>query len=364
MEFWQSAMPEGMSLKSEGFASSIYDPTGSFSLTQYCLEKGIPYADVGLPVALESFVTYGVTFQERFVPNVEQRFVTSVVANDGGFSVRLDDGEEFTTRRLILAIGVGYFAYTPPVLASLSENFVTHSSRHSDLNGFANRDVAIIGSGASALDLAALLLRAGSRPVLVTRGGALVFHDRPNLPRGLVSRLRAPSSGVGPGWRSFFYCQCPLLFHYLPEHLRLRQTKSHLGPAGGWFIKDAVTGNVPVAYNSAVEEVSVNGEFLLLRTTRSGAQSEELKVHHVIAATGYAVDVDRINFLDESLRKRLETKEKTPVLSSSFESSVPGLYFVGPAAANSFGPVQRFAFGARFAARRVSRSLAKASAGD
>ena len=79
-----------------------------------------------------------------------------------------------------------------------------------------------------------------------------------------------------------------------------------------------------------------------------------------LAATGYAVDIDRIDFLDESLRMRIETVEKTPVLSSSFESSIPGLYFAGPAAANSFGPVQRFAFGARFAARRVTRSLAKA----
>jgi hypothetical protein len=34
---------------------------------------------------------------------------------------------------------------------------------------------------------------------------------------------------------------------------------------------------------------------------------------------------------------------------------------VGVAAANSFGPVMRFAFGAGFAARTVTQSLAKAS---
>ncbi len=354
-------MPEGMSLKSEGFASSIYDPNGSFSLAQYCVDKGLPYADVGLPVTRETFVSYGVKFQQRLVPEVEQRLVTSVVANEEGFSVRLDDGEEFTTHKLILAIGVGHFAHTPPVFTPLSEDFATHSSRHSDLSGFANQDVAIIGSGASALDLAALLLRAGARPVVVTRGATIVFHDRPKLPRGLGSRLRAPSSGIGPGWRSLFYCRCPILFHYLPERLRLRQTKSHLVPAGGWFIKDAVKGNVPVFYNSEVEEVSVNGDFLLLRPARGGARCQELKVDHVITATGYAVDIDRIDFLDESLRMRIETVEKTPVLSSSFESSIPGLYFVGAAAANSFGPVQRFAFGARFAARRITRILVKAA---
>jgi hypothetical protein len=47
------------------------------------------------------------------------------------------------------------------------------------------------------------------------------------------------------------------------------------------------------------------------------------------------------------------------VLSSSFESSVPGLYFVGLAANNTFGPLMRFAYGAGFTAERVSKALAR-----
>jgi hypothetical protein len=41
---------------------------------------------------------------------------------------------------------------------------------------------------------------------------------------------------------------------------------------------------------------------------------------------------------------------------------MPGIYFVGLAAANSFGPVMRFAFGAGFAARRLTETVAKALA--
>jgi len=48
-------------------------------------------------------------------------------------------------------------------------------------------------------------------------------------------------------------------------------------------------------------------------------------------------------------------------LSPNFESTVPGLYFVGVSAANTFGPLLRFAFGADFAARRLSRHLAKSA---
>ena len=34
----------------------------------------------------------------------------------------------------------------------------------------------------------------------------------------------------------------PLLFHAMPESLRIRVVAKHLGPAPGWFVKDAVAG--------------------------------------------------------------------------------------------------------------------------
>ena len=46
-----------------------------------------------------------------------------------------------------------------------------------------------------------------------------------------------------------------------------------------------------------------------------------------------------------------------PRLSRSFESSVPGMFFVGLPAAGTFGPVMRFVCGAGFAARQVSAAM-------
>ena len=45
-------------------------------------------------------------------------------------------------------------------------------------------------------------------------------------------------------------------------------------------------------------------------------------------------------------------------LSANFESSVPSLYFVGLASANTFGPVMRFTLGAGYTARRLAWHLA------
>ena len=84
----------------------------------------------------------------------------------------------------------------------------------------------------------------------------------------------------------------------------------------------------------------------------------EIVSDHVIAGTGYEVDVDRIPFLDPALCSSITRIERAPRLSRSFESSVPGLYFIGPSAAFSFGPLLRFACGAEFAAPRLARHLA------
>ena len=78
---------------------------------------------------------------------------------------------------------------------------------------------------------------------------------------------------------------------------------------------------------------------------------------HVIGATGFQVSVSRLEFLDDSLRRQIRTVDDTPVLSRNFECSVPGLYMVGVASANSFGPLTRFAYGAKFTAKRISRHL-------
>jgi 2-polyprenyl-6-methoxyphenol hydroxylase-like FAD-dependent oxidoreductase len=56
MEVWREQMPRGMVLKSEGFASDLYDPDAELTLRHYCAEHGLEYADVGTPVKLQTFV--------------------------------------------------------------------------------------------------------------------------------------------------------------------------------------------------------------------------------------------------------------------------------------------------------------------
>ena len=75
METWSTQMPKGMLLKSDGFATSLYDPGRTFTLERYCRERNIAYADLGVPVRLEDFIDYGRAFQRRFVPHLEEVLV-------------------------------------------------------------------------------------------------------------------------------------------------------------------------------------------------------------------------------------------------------------------------------------------------
>jgi thioredoxin reductase len=359
MDSWGEHMPKGMMLKSDGFASNISDPDQRFTLKHFCAERGIDYSDDDLPVRLETFAAYGLAFSERMVPELENKLVVGVERVPGGYLLELDDGERVTSHRVIVAVGITHFEYVPENLAHLPPEFLSHSFRHHDLETFRGRSVTVIGGGASACDLAGLLCDAGVEVQLVARQATLKFHDPPvgDRPRSAWQRVRHPKTGLGPGLGSFFYSNLPQLFHSLPESVRLDIARSHLGPAGGWFAKEKVIGRVPLLLGYELERADVqNSRVRLQLCAQDGAQSEVI-TEHVIAATGYKVDVGRLKFLSEEIRSNLKTVDRTPVLSTTFESSVPGIYFVGVAATNSFGPVMRFAFGADFAARRLTRAM-------
>ena len=164
MDSWLAHMPKGMMLKSDGFASNIYDPESEFSLARFCAERRIEYGDTGIPVRLETFAAYGLAFKERMVPTLEDKLVSGVDRLPDGFLLRLEDGETLKARRVVLAVGITHFEHVPDSLANLPQEFLSHSGRHQDLEPLRGRQVVVIGGGASALDVAGLLHDAGAKP--------------------------------------------------------------------------------------------------------------------------------------------------------------------------------------------------------
>ena len=343
MQTWKTQMPKGMCLKSEGFASNLSDPDGRLTLRRYCVEHGIKYADIGLPVRLDTFTEYGQAFQRRFVPHLEAKMLTRLEREAGGFRLFLDDGSAFTARRVVLAVGITHFSQMPAEVADLPAEMVTHASAHHEIARFKGRDVVVVGAGASATELAVLLHELGAKVQLVARRRDIEIHTKMKLPRPFMDRIRAPMTGIGPHWKSVFYCKAPLLFYHLSEERRLRTVRTWLGPAGSHYIRDRFFGKFPQYTGTKSWRAERHGDRVHLQVSSDDGTARELSAEHVICATGYKPDLRRLAFLNDALRAQIKSVEHTPIVSTQFESSVPGLYFIGVTAANNFGPLLRFA---------------------
>ena len=358
MGFWRHHMPKGMLLKSDGFASNLYDPEQAFPLSRFCQERDIPYDDERIPVKLDTFVDYGLAFSNSLVSALDDSLVTNLSRHSKGFHLRSETGAEFNAKRVIIAVGIQHFTYVPPALSQLPAPLVSHSSKHRELGGFARRKIAVVGAGASAIGLAGLLRDHDCDVELICQADKLIFDENPSgRPTSFLQKLRTPSSTLGPGWKSRICTDAPLLFHMMPASVRMRIVRRHLGPAASWYVKQKIEGRVPVLGGHDVLDAAPDGSQVRLLLKGPDGQTVTRHYEHVIAGTGYRADIDRLAFIDAELRDEVACINRTPILSWDFESSVKGLSFVGPTAANSFGPMLRFACGAGFAARRVTHSL-------
>lgn len=358
---WRDHMPKGMLLKSDGFASNLSSPDPKSTLKAWCAERGLNYDDCFLPVALSTFVAYSGWFQKRYVPALEERQVVLLSKSSRGFSLRLDDGEILEAARVVLAVGINWFKNIPDSLAGLPDDLVSHSYDHHDLSRFKGKALLVLGAGSSAVDTAVAAQDAGADVRLLARAPFIRYHAQPD-PDDLswLKAITNPSSGIGPGWRSFMCSKAPRLFRRLPEAMRLRATKRHLGPAPGWFMQGRLKSKTYLGH--AIEKARVHGNGIVLKARTADGAPAEIFADHVIAATGYVPDLRRLPFLDAGLRGQIAHVVHTPKLSDHFETSVPGLYAMGSLAANTFGPLMRFMVGAEYAAPRVAARLIKTAA--
>jgi thioredoxin reductase len=359
LDTWAAHMPANMTLKSEGFASNLSAPGSEFSMKAWSARNNIPYEDQGRPIPLDTFLRYADAFKNRFVPHVEATMVTSLERKSDRFIVGLENGDRAEARNVVLAVGVSCFSYTPPALAALAKDFVSHSYNHRNTDRFKGQDVAIVGTGSSAIDLAHALKASGANPRIIGRAKEIEYNIVPDPDRAtLLYRLQNPPSTIGRGWRSYFCAEAPLLFYRLPRHLKDRAIASHMHPAAGWFMREQVEGVVPTSLGvTSIKAAAKDKRVALTLTGADGSESTQ-SFDHVIAATGYRVDLSRVPLLS-TLRGKIALSGSSPFITDNFETSVPGLYATGLAAMEMFGPLLRFMVGAEFVAPRLATHLAR-----
>ena len=352
MAFWERDMPTGMLLRSNWSATQIADPNASLTLEAF---QAATRSHFSTPVPLDQFIEYGRWYQREAVPHLDRRWVERVERDCKGFRLTLQDGDMVRARRVIVAGGIGSFAWRPPDFAALPADLASHTSEHRDFRKFAGKQVLVVGGGQSALESGALLHEGGAQVEIVVRSNRIhwlqgwaskTLHHRLGT---VTKRLLYAPTDVGPALLSQLLAR-PGLLKWLPRGLQTMFSKRALRPAGARWLFDRLH-DVPVRLGRSVVAVRTEGERVKLRLS----DGSERTVDHILLGTGYRIDISKYRFLSPGIVQSIKRYNGYPCLKDGMETSVPGLHMIGAPACWSFGPLLRFVSGARYASQALMR---------
>jgi hypothetical protein len=353
MSFWRENMPKGMKLRSPWIATHIADPGKKFSLDAFARQVALAPQD---QLPLERFLQYADWFQRQAVPDLDSRKVVRVENDASGFRLLLEDGEAVHARRVVVAMGLARQEFRPPQFSRFAPDLVSHSCAHNRLDKWRGQRVAVIGRGQSACESAMLLREAGSEVDLICRGAVRWIGAVPgeaNQERGRGWRLREllqSPSAVGPFPWSWLN-ELPGIERRLPHDLRSWIGARSLRAAASRWVVPGLDG-VRVLAGRTIGAVFRQGNGVSIALD-DGARAYD----HVLLGTGYRIDIAKLEILSPALLGKVVRRGGSPVLAAGFESSVPGLHFLGASAVDSYGPLMRFIAGAGYAARSVTRTV-------
>jgi NADPH-dependent 2,4-dienoyl-CoA reductase/sulfur reductase-like enzyme len=361
MSFWERNMPVGMLLRSGWAATHIADPNQSLTLDAYRAASGNHFSS---PVPLDRFIDYGLWYQRQVVPGLDRRKIAQVERDARGFRLSLEEGGTVLARRLVVAAGIGSFAWRPPAFAGLPSSLASHTCEHRELQGFAGKQVLVIGGGQSALESAALLHEGGAEVEIVARTpqihwlGGLVFRTIQHGLGPTVSKLLYAPTDVGPAGISQVVAR-PDLTRRLPRQVQDWLRKRSIRPAGARWLVERLR-EVPINLGRSVVSTAPAGERVKVRLD----DGKERTIDHVLLGTGYRVDVSKYDFFAPELAQSISRFQGYPRLREGFETSVPNLHILGAPAVWSFGPLMQFVVGTHYASRSLLRFIAGKAAGN
>jgi len=342
MSFWRRHMPAGMILRSA--CDWHLDPAEVHTFERFLAGRGQTAADVE-PLPLDLYLEYARWFEASKGIHSRPARVVRLDADDGGFAATLDDGSTLAAERVLLALGFAAFAHIPNDLAALvPSDRSSHTRDCARPDRFAGRRVLVVGGRQSAFETAALLAEAGAAAVHVVHR-----HETPAFAASDWTWVGPLLDRVAdePGW-----------FRGLSEAER-KALETRLWAEGRLKLEPWLG---PRVYR---EEITIRPR---ARVVGSEPQGDGLRVHldggddvevdHVLFATGYKVDLERVPFLTAgNLGCRIERREGYPVLDDGLQSSVPGLFFTSLPAARDFGPFWGFTVSVRASSRIVGRAI-------
>ncbi|WML49721.1 NAD(P)-binding domain-containing protein [Neobacillus sp. PS3-34] len=335
MDFWRNQMPQDMFIRTPHEFVSFSDSKDDLTIQQFSIETGI---ELVTPLPRPIFVQYANWFARKSGVEFTPEKITKVIKNEGYYEVTSETGDQYTAKNVVVATGVEHYKYLPGFLRELPSQLVSHTSGYTSFSQFKGKKVVVVGSGQSAWEAAGLLHRDGADVELVYR------KEGPNYAGSRENEIALRDVGD--------------IFYQLP----LDEKKQGWGQSAGsvaHFLKPYVEGIVPQNAGVSIEKVELLIEDEIRIVLSDG--SEKI-VNHIIAATGFRINLDQVPFFEKDLLSIIEREEgftEFPKLNESFESSLPGLYFARPLSSHSHGPTFRFILGLRKTAFSIIPSIVK-----
>lgn len=339
MHFWQNQMPQEMFIRTNPISIGLSDPQNMFTLDRFSEETGV---EITTPLPRPVFVHYAMWFADKtnvvFTPEYVSHLQRVEVSKDG-YSVITESGQMYSAHNVIVATGLQHYAYIPEVFAEISSDLVSHTFGYSSFSSFTGKKVAVIGSGQSAWEAAALLHLADSECELLYR------RETPNYSVKAATGIEL--------------IELANTFYDLPlEQKQARWAK----PAGSIanFLRPYVEGKIRETAHVSVEQAATTADGKLFLKLTNG---EHRIVDHVLAATGFQIQLDRVPFIDQHLLQQIKREEagydQYPLLDAHFQSSLPGLYFAGPLSSHTHGPAFRFIAGLNKACKSIIPEISR-----
>jgi FAD-dependent urate hydroxylase len=320
MDFWQSKMPPNMFIRTLLEYTNLSDPDILFTLNRFQEERGL---DLSYPLPRSIFVDYGKWFIEKSDISIEKVFIKNIIKDNCYFVLETENKNFVDAKNVIIAVGLTNTQYIPSVLAHLPKEFLSHTADNTRFEQFKNQHVVVIGGGQSAWEAAALLHQANARVDLIYRRSHRLTPDE---------NMNAKQSEIADK------------FFYYPKEKKMEVKHQFEKPTVSDFLVPLVEGKVtqrPGRYiiNTTITKENKIQVLLNDHTT--------LWANHIIAATGYRFNPHKLPFLESIIDKIGVTEALDPIVDENFQSTLPNLFFAGPATATCHGPAFRFISGVK-----------------
>jgi len=325
MAFWKENIPENMYLRSG--TDWHLDPYGNYTIETFLKSRNKSIEDVK-PLPLTIFLDYAEWFQEQQNINVLDKLIVKLdySEEEKKYLITLKDSKEIKAKNVLIAIGFKFFKKLPAYLTKkLPAGSFTHTCDVVKFEKFKDKSVLIIGGRQSAYEWAALIVEAGAKTVHISHR-----HETPEFAESNWSWIDPIMDQMvdNPEW----YRTLNEKEQKEIERKFWIEDSQKLEP---WLLPRIDRENIKIWPLSNVVKCDEANSGLYKVHLDNGRR---LEVDHIILATGYKVDINKVPFLNSgNILPKLNINQGFPDLDGYLQTSLPGLYMTSIIATKSFG---------------------------